>query len=56
MSLNGIGKCSEKLCKCCDNIIEVMSVEFIVDNDKMEFVLKHNFNCMSKNVIYKLQC
>ena len=57
-TFNGIQKCEEKLCKCCAHMIVGTQISFTCNsraNDR-PFYLRHNFNCFSRNLIYKLVC
>lgn len=55
-TLFGIQRCGEKLCKCCDSIMTGKLVEFKSATQIRSFTVHHNFNCLSSNVVYKLQC
>ena len=47
-------KCGDKRCKCCENIIETSS--FLFSDINLEFQIKTDMNCNSKNLIYVLFC
>ena len=56
VTVHGIKKCNEKLCKCCDHLVIAKDIIFNTDGTEKVFHLKHNFNCLSHNLIYKLVC
>jgi hypothetical protein len=56
ITITGIVKCGENQCRCCSHILVCTVVSFKIDSATHNFTLKHNFNCHSHNLIYKLTC
>ena len=54
--INGITKCGEPRCSCCNCLVVGKSVDFKVENVLRTFNIKSNLNCLSCNVIYALFC
>ena len=53
-SVEGVTKCNKKRCKVCDILIEGKSFKF--KHIPIEFEVKRNLTCTSKNVIYVMRC
>ena len=47
-------KCGDQRCKCCENIIEASTFHFSDIN--LEFQIRSDMNCNSRNLIYVLFC
>ena len=55
-TISGISRCSEPRCKCCDLLETGSTIQFPNSSGIKYFNVKHNINCLSSNLIYKLQC
>lgn len=55
-TISGITKCNEPRCKCCDIIITGSRINFPTPTGVKHFNVRHNLNCQSSNLIYKLEC
>ena len=55
---NGVFKCKQKICGTCDYILETDVVNFhnVATNVRTNFNILRPFNCMSKDLIYKIIC
>ena len=55
---NGVVKCNAKVCGTCDYILETDGVRFhiVKTNVITNFNILRPFNCLSKDVIYKIIC
>ena len=55
---NGVVKCNQKICGTCDYILETDVVNFhnIATNVHTRFKILRPFNCLSKDLIYKIIC
>ena len=55
-TISGISRCNEPRCKWCDLLETGSNIQFQNLSGVKYFTLKHNMNCLSSNIIYKLQC